>query len=329
MMSVERKLNRRELLMASLAGGAQLLGLCKVHGLEGLANQSNGAFPNGKMLGLVDVVGEPWAPLNIPLSEGLDGRLATDLSTVWRRQLVTPTERFYIRTRASQLLESQHLWTVKVGGLVARPFDLTLKHLNSMSRPTGVHLMECAGNDRSVHFGLLSVADWAGAPVSEILSLAKARRMGTRVLVSGLDRYTAESTTSTPGAGWIFTLKELESANAFLATAMNGRSLTKDHGAPVRLVAPGWYGCTCIKWVNEITLVEDNVEATSQMQEFAGRTQQQGIPKLARNYAPAAIQKTALPVTIPNATAPYSALGYGPSDGSHGMEQTAWERYVH
>jgi len=298
-MSVQNKLNRRELLRASLlAAAAQLGGFCKAHGLERLTGQSNDAPPNGKMLGLVDFVGEPWAPLNILVGEGLDGRLATDLSTLGRRELGTPTERFYIRTRASELLESQNPWTVKVGGLVARPLDLTLKHLNSIATPAGVHLMECAGNDRTVHFGLLSVADWAGVPLSDILDLAKIRPSGRRVLISGFDHYTVESTTSTPGASWIFTLKEFESAKAFLATAMNGRPLTKDHGAPVRLVVPGWYGCTCIKWVNEITVVGDDVEATSQMQEFAGRTQQQGIPKLARNYAPAAIQITALPVRI-------------------------------
>ena len=65
---------------------------------------------------------------------------------------------------------------------------------------------------------------------------------------------------------------------------MNGKPLTKDHGAPIRLIVPGWYGCACIKWVNEITLVDDGAEATSQMQEFAGSTQEVGVPKLVRDY---------------------------------------------
>jgi DMSO/TMAO reductase YedYZ molybdopterin-dependent catalytic subunit len=79
---------------------------------------------------------------------------------------------------------------------------------------------------------------------------------------------------------------------------MNGKPLTKDHGAPVRLIVPGWYGCACIKWVNEITLVDDGAAATSQMQEFAGRTQQMGVPKLVRDYQPARIEQVAMPTRI-------------------------------
>ena len=79
---------------------------------------------------------------------------------------------------------------------------------------------------------------------------------------------------------------------------MNGQSLNKDHGAPVRLIVPGWYGCTSIKWVNAITLVDENFLATSQMQEFAGRTHQQGVPRLARDYRPATIDQAAMPIRI-------------------------------
>ena len=45
-------------------------------------------------------------------------------------------------------------------------------------------------------------------------------------------------------------------------------------------------------------LVDDDVPATSQMREFAERTHQVGIPDLARDYAPAAMQHAATPVRI-------------------------------
>ena len=79
---------------------------------------------------------------------------------------------------------------------------------------------------------------------------------------------------------------------------MNRKPLTKDHGAPIRLIVPGWYGCACIKWVNKITLVDETAEATSQMQEFAVRTGQQGVPKLPRDYKPATIDQAAMPTRI-------------------------------
>ena len=58
---------------------------------------------------------------------------------------------------------------------------------------------------------------------------------------------------------------------------MNGQPLPKDHGKPVRLVVPGWYGCSEVKWVNEIKLVDDKQPATLQMLEFADRTGQLSI----------------------------------------------------
>ena len=61
---------------------------------------------------------------------------------------------------------------------------------------------------------------------------------------------------------------------------------------------PRWYGCTCIKWVDQIRWVEDGEPATAQMREFAGRTHQDGIPELARLYKPAAMDQAAMPVRV-------------------------------
>jgi DMSO/TMAO reductase YedYZ molybdopterin-dependent catalytic subunit len=103
---------------------------------------------------------------------------------------------------------------------------------------------------------------------------------------------------SLPGASWVFTFDQLTSAGALLATQMNGEPLPRNHGWPVRLVVPGWYGCTCIKWVNEIALVDEEEPATLQMREFAARTHQEGTPRLARLFAPAAMDLAAMPVRI-------------------------------
>ena len=79
---------------------------------------------------------------------------------------------------------------------------------------------------------------------------------------------------------------------------MNGQALTPDHGAPVRLAVPGWYGCAWIKWVDEIRWVAGDEPATSQMQEFAGRTHQNGVPVLARDYEAPAIDTAAMPIRV-------------------------------
>jgi DMSO/TMAO reductase YedYZ molybdopterin-dependent catalytic subunit len=117
-------------------------------------------------------------------------------------------------------------------------------------------------------------------------------------VVSGIDHAASETGRSVPGASWIIPLAWLNTMGAFLATRMNGQPLPPDHGAPVRLVNPGWYGCSWIKWVNEIRFVGPDEPATSQMIEFANRTHQAAPHKLARDYAPADIHTAATPVRV-------------------------------
>jgi DMSO/TMAO reductase YedYZ molybdopterin-dependent catalytic subunit len=227
----------------------------------------------------------------------LDGRLFSDLSKLTSENPVPPTEAFYVRTRASPLLDDKG-WPIRVGGLVDKPATLSIEDLKKNVRPTGRHLMECSGNARATRFGMLSVADWSGVPMSQLLEAWEAKPRTTHVMVSGFDSYSGASLTSVAGADWVFTREQMKASKAFLATEMNGQPLTKDHGAPVRLVVPGWYGCTCIKWVNAITFVDENAPATSQMEEFARRTHQQGVPELARDYRPATVDQSAMPIRV-------------------------------
>jgi molybdopterin-dependent oxidoreductase-like protein protein len=275
-----------------LAGFGELLG-------SGSSKKSKSyQLEKGKLLGTVEFAQENGVAMESLSGAELDGRLYTDLSGLTPEHVATPTESFYIRTRASELLRPQASWEIRLGGLVAQPFNLTLPDLRRTARPMGLHLMECSGNFRAAHFGMLSVADWTGTLVSDILDRVKVDLRAARILISGFDTFAAVSSSSVPGASWIFTPEDLKSSGAFLATEMNRQPLSKDHGHPVRLVVPGWYGCTCIKWVNEITWVDDNAETTSQMKEFAKRTHQSGVPSLARNYQPALIEQAAMPLRI-------------------------------
>ena len=296
---IRKRISRRELLCGSLvAGGTLLLGFEEVAWPKPLQDGVKNLLAEGKQIGVVEFSKEALVPMESAFGDGLDGRMYTDLSRLSAQTIVTPTESFYIRTRASELLDTRKPWTVRLGGLVTKPLELHLEELTKTAKPMGLHLMECAGNARSVHFGLMSAAEWAGVPLADVLESVKPKSQSTRVLVSGFDTYPTKSVSSQPGASWVFTWDELKAARAFLATEMNGSPLTKDHGAPIRLLVPGWYGCACIKWANEITLVDDAAEATSQMQEFAGRTQQQGVPKLVRDYKPATIEQAAMPIRI-------------------------------
>ncbi|MBZ5560329.1 MAG: molybdopterin-dependent oxidoreductase [Acidobacteriia bacterium] len=173
----------------------------------------------------------------------------------------------------------------------------------------GPCVMECAGNSDPANFGLMSAATWEGVPLTAVLDRVKPASRNARVLVSGVDDGgpAATSVTSIPGASWIFSRDDLQ--RAILAVRMNGAPLPPDHGLPVRLVVPGWYGCACIKWVDRIELAKDDATATTQMREFAARTHQpfdspEGLNALsagtarARDFSPAVIDTAAMPVRV-------------------------------
>lgn len=292
-------LTRREMLRSSLiAGGITLVGFHDIRLPAFCRTATKDALQGGQYLGAIDFVGEAPVPMNAAMGAGLDGRLYTDLSAVGPENPIIPNDKFYVRTRASELLADSKPWLIKVTGLVKQPGKISLADVTKMSKPAGSHLLECSGNARDAHFGMLSVADWAGAPVSEVLDSLPIQKGASHVLISGFDRYPDTSSSSVPGASWIFTVDELKSSKAFFATVMNGSSLPKDHGAPVRLVVPGWYGCSCIKWIDEIQLLGEDAPTTSQMREFAGRTMQQGVPERVKDYRPALIEQAAMPVRI-------------------------------
>ena len=230
---------------------------------------------------------------------GLDARLVTDLSILEPNKLITPNELAYIRTEIPAAAAAhQGPWTLEASGLLAAPAVVKLDDLTPRSKAMGAHLFECSGNANPSNFGLMSVAEWEGIPLVDVVARLKPSKQATGVLVSGFDHIGQNSQRSIVGASWVYPLATLDTLGAFLAIRMNGAPVPADHGKPVRLVIPGWYGCTWIKWVNEIRLVGPDEPATTQMVEFAGRTHQTEPHKLAAAYTPADIQAAATPVRV-------------------------------
>jgi DMSO/TMAO reductase YedYZ molybdopterin-dependent catalytic subunit len=263
---------------------------------------------------VVPFVGEGAFPLERVLGAGLGRRRSLDLSTLAPDALVVPEDRFFIRTGSPDPLPPAAGWRIRVGGLVEAPRAIPIEELRAEAADEGLQLLECAGNSRNLSFGLMGVARWKGVRLERLVERARPRPRATRVLVSGYDEHGVVDAMSVPGASWVFGLDEIRQAGAFLATEQNGAPLTPDHGRPVRLVVPGWYACTAIKWVNEIELVDDDAPATGQMKEYAGRTlQDPGGPRdlqlieagrrpegppLARDFKPATVDPAALPVRV-------------------------------
>ncbi len=230
---------------------------------------------------------------------GLDARMVTDLSLLEPGRLITANELAYIRTEIPPAAAAHTgPWTIETSGLLAKDGTLNLDAIAKQSKSMGPHLFECSGNGNPSNFGLMSVAEWDGIPLTGLVSGLKPTKDATAVLVSGFDHIGQVSQRSIVGASWVFPLASLDQLGAFLALRMNGDPVPADHGKPVRLGVPGWYGCTWIKWVNQIRLVGPDEPATTQMVEFANRTHQAEPFKLAKDYTPADIQTAATPVRV-------------------------------
>ncbi len=247
----------------------------------------------------------PWSapdppPFGVAVGEGWDGRRYVDLSRLQVDAPRTPADRFFVRTfRPSSLARrASEGWEIRVGGLAAGEARIALAALRP--RALGAVAIECAGNDASAHFGLMSCATWEGVPLASLLEGLPPRAGLTALRVSGVDDHAKPSRGghSTPGCAWVIRRGEIESSGAFLATRLDGAPLPADHGAPVRLVVPGWYGCAHVKWVDAIDWVGRDEPATAQMREFARRTHPRGLPELARDYRPATLDAAALPVRV-------------------------------
>ncbi len=232
-------------------------------------------------------------------NQGWDGRLYTDLTVVDRDHLTIDNDDFYVRTFYPDLLMPSGPWTIEASGL-ATPATFLLSDLEAMAADQGPVFLECSGNGSGAAFGLMSSAQWRGVPITDVLDRIDIDPSATRVEVIGFDEHSVPSNNghSTPGASWIFTFDQLRDAGAFLATGMNGQPLPPNHGEPVRLMVPGWYGCCAIKWVTGLRFVDESEPASSQMIEFASRTHQPRGAALARDFLPAQMQQAAMPTRV-------------------------------
>jgi DMSO/TMAO reductase YedYZ molybdopterin-dependent catalytic subunit len=190
---------------------------------------------------------------------------------------MTPVEEFYVRnhyptpTAAEKPELAPENWKLRVhGASVSRPFELTYNDLIKMPSRTIIATMECHGNARTLFWeqggftgeqvaggnwvmGAVGQAEWQYVPMSAILARAGVRNDARTVLFwSGMDGN--DMGRPMPMAD----VRALQN-DMGICYAMNGNPLTPDHGAPVRVVVPGWGGTASIKWVTEIRITDKRV----------------------------------------------------------------------
>ena len=154
-------------------------------------------------------------------------------------------------------------WRLVVGGHMRAPLTLTLDDLERRQAVTRAVTMECAGNGRANLsprplsqpwlFEAVGTAEWTGTPLRPLLEAAGPLEGAVDVVFTGLDRGVQGGIEQQYERS--LTLAEATRDEVFLAYAINGQPLPPQHGFPLRLVVPGWYGMTHVKWLRSITVV--------------------------------------------------------------------------
>jgi DMSO/TMAO reductase YedYZ molybdopterin-dependent catalytic subunit len=155
-------------------------------------------------------------------------------------------------------------WRLAVGGLVQRPFEFDLAALRGLPARTVRVTMECAGNGRARLLPrpvsqpwlveAVGTAEWTGVPLREVLAACEVDRSAVEVVFTGADHGVERGVEQDYQRS--LPLDEAMSTDVLLAYEMNGVPLLPQHGFPLRLVVPGWYGMAQVKWLVGIELVD-------------------------------------------------------------------------
>ncbi|KAF2364052.1 Oxidoreductase molybdopterin-binding domain [Trinorchestia longiramus] len=196
--------------------------------------------------------------------------------------LYTPNDLFYVRNHLPVPVVKESEYSLEVCGLGVQERHLSLTDIKKFPKHTITAAVQCGGNRRSemvkvrpvkgLSWGhaAISNATWSGALLSDVLRSAGFDETNTQarhVQFEGLDL----DPTSHPYGASIPLWKAVErSGDVLLAYEMNGETLPRDHGYPLRVIVPGVVGARNVKWLSRIVISEDESDSHWQQNDYKG-----------------------------------------------------------
>jgi DMSO/TMAO reductase YedYZ molybdopterin-dependent catalytic subunit len=181
------------------------------------------------------------------------------------RYPITPTGLHYLLIHYDIPQVNANDWRLKIAGLVSRPVDLTLEAIKQRPRRTIPVTLECAGNGRALLaprrisqpwlLEAIGTAEWTGTPLRGLLDETGIDPNAVEIVFTGLDK-------GVEGEQVQFYQRSLAVGEAMreevlLVYEMNGEPLPPQHGYPLRLLKPGWYGMASVKWLDRIEVMAE------------------------------------------------------------------------
>lgn len=200
-----------------------------------------GSEPEGALIPFLDV--QPVDPKR-PMTKWED-------LTSW----ITPNEKLFSVGHYNTPEVEAATWNLELGGLVNKPLKLSLADIKARRRKTVTATLECSGNGSNPGFmGAIGNIRWTGTPLGPLLRDCAPLKRGIEVVFFGADEKTEKIRDKdyTQNFARSLSLPDAMRDEVILAYEMNGEPLTKSHGAPLRLIVPGWFGIAWIKWLIRI-----------------------------------------------------------------------------
>jgi sulfane dehydrogenase subunit SoxC len=178
---------------------------------------------------------------------------------------ITPIGLHYLLIHFDIPKVDTEMWRLEVGGHVENALTLSLEDVKALPTRTMPVTLECAGNGRALIEprpisqpwlqGAVGTAEWTGTPLAPLLDEAGVAAEAKEIVFSGLDRGLQDDLEHAYERS--LPVSEARRDEILLAYEINGQPLPPQHGFPLRLIVPGWYGMTHVKWLRSITAVDE------------------------------------------------------------------------
>jgi DMSO/TMAO reductase YedYZ molybdopterin-dependent catalytic subunit len=189
---------------------------------------------------------------------------------------LTPTGMHYLLIHFDIPAVDPRSWRLQIAGNVDRPFSISLDDIRARPARTIPVTMECAGNGRARLVPrpisnpwlveAIGTAEWTGTPLRDVLADAGVRPDTVELVFTGADHGVQGEVEQDYARS--LPVEEASRPEVLLAYEMNGRPLEPQHGAPLRLLVPGWYGMTSVKWLTRIEAVTEPFQGYQQAESY-------------------------------------------------------------
>ena len=195
---------------------------------------------------------------------------------------VTPVGLHYVLVHYDIPAVDATAWRLHVEGYVDRPLVLGLDEIRARPHVRSRVTMECAGNGRALVepraisqpwlLEAVGTGEWGGTPLRPILEEAGIPEGAVDVVFTGADRGVEGEVEQRYARG--LALADALGDDVLLAYELNGRPLPPQHGFPLRVVVPGWYGMTSVKWLERITVLDGPFDGYQNRQSYRLRREE-------------------------------------------------------